>query len=131
MGPGDDSGGGGIDPGGGGSGDQFGGPNRRLKETSKFIFKQSNKEKIALRQTLDKLQIEINTFVKRGAKDVPIKNQTIIEDLSKALQINTHGLQEIKLNMSQMQVSGSSSFKERVEEIFTEYKLSINKNKFI
>ena len=33
--------------------------------------------------------------------------------------------------MTDLQVSGSASFNDRVDLIFTEYKLSINKNKFI
>ena len=52
-------------------------------------------------------------------------------NISEALVTNEHGLQEIKLNMSDMIVSGSASYTEKTTEIFTQYSLEINKNKFI
>ena len=44
-----------------------------------------------------------------------------IFDIKDSLVTNQHGLQEIRLDMSDLTVSGSSSYTAKTLEIFTEY----------
>ena len=76
------------------------------------------------------MQLTVNNYKKEGALNIQIGEPFIITDLNADLTINSHGLQEITLNMSKLFFSGSSSFTQRVDEIYTEYKLSINTYKF-
>ena len=36
--------------------------------------------------------MEVNVFIKKGARDVPIYNMTIYDNLSSLLKTNSHGL---------------------------------------
>ena len=81
---------------------------------------QSVEEKNALDLILSNLEVAVGVFYKHGAEDIPIKNMTIF-DIKDSLVTNQHGLQEIRLDMSDLTVSGSSSYTAKTLEIFTEY----------
>jgi hypothetical protein len=92
--------------------------------------RQSEAEIHALHLVLAAMEVEINVLKKDGAKDVRIREPITIKDLSKHLHINSHGLQEIKMDLDPLKIQGSSSFLQRVEQIFTEYSFKINKQEF-
>ena len=94
------------------------------------IDAQSDEEKNALDLVLSNLEVAVGVFYKHGAEDIPIKNMSKF-DIKDSLVTNQHGLQEIRLDMSDLTVSGSSSYTAKTLEIFTEYNFQINKNKFI
>ena len=75
------------------------------------------------------MELSINVFKKEGAKKVYVRPTQTIRDLVKYKTLNSHGLEEIILNMDNLMIQGSGSFAERVDEILTEYSLKINKHK--
>ena len=77
------------------------------------------------------MELSINVFKKEGAKKVPIRKTNVIRGLEKYKKINSHGLEEIELDMEMLTIQGSGSFAERVDEIITEYSLNINKFKLM
>ena len=45
------------------------------------------------------MELNINVFKREGAKKVPLMNPLIIRNLADYKRINSHGLEEIELNM--------------------------------
>ena len=72
------------------------------------------------------MELTINVFKKEGAKKVAMRPAKVIRDLTSTKKINSHGLEEIELDMENLMIQGSGSFAERVDEIITEYSLNIN-----
>ena len=79
-----------------------------------------------MNNTLDRILLEINVYKKVGARSVKIKDTIIVKDLKDLMTVNSHGLREIKLNVSDLLIKGSSEFMTNMEEIYTEYSFSIN-----
>ena len=79
-----------------------------------------------MNNTLDRILLEINVYKKVAAASVKIKDTIIVKDLKDLMTVNSHGLREIKLNVSDLLIKGSSEFMTNMEEIYTEYSFSIN-----
>ena len=79
---------------------------------------------------LDGMEMKVGQFYLDGTKEVTINDYSIV-NITENLVENSHGLKEIRLNMSNVLVSGSGSFYEKTMTIYTKYKLEINKKKFI
>ena len=80
----------------------------------------------AMNNTLDRILLEIDIYKKVGANSVKIKDTVQINNLKDHLEVNSHGLREIKLNVSDLLIKGSDEFMTSMEEIYTQYSFSIN-----
>ena len=86
-------------------------------------------EQIALNNTLDKMQLVINVQKKYGMITENETNQIVVDDLKEYLKTNSHGKKEIKLDSSDMIISGSDEHPQMMDVIFTQYSLRVNYNK--
>ena len=50
------------------------------------------------------MEIEINVFEIKGAINSPKQLPIVVKDLSKHLHINSHGLQEIKIDLDPLKI---------------------------
>ena len=66
--------------------------------------RQSPAEKLALNFVLGVMEIDVNVFKKEGAKKVKVQPTTVVKNLQEKLEINSHGLQELRLDMAPLMV---------------------------
>ena len=66
--------------------------------------RQSPAEKLALNFVLGVMEVDVNVFKKEGAKKVAVQPTTVVKNLQEKLEINSHGLQELRLDMAPLMV---------------------------
>ena len=86
-------------------------------------------ESATLNSTLDMMQLTIDIQQQAGARTENLTKRIVIDDLKEYTKTNSHGLKEIKLDVSDMKLQGSIEHPEKMDEIHTQYTLSINYNK--
>ena len=50
------------------------------------------------------MEVDVNVFKKEGAKKVAVQPTTVVKNLQEKLEINSHGLQELRLDMAPLMV---------------------------
>ena len=50
------------------------------------------------------MEIDVNVFKKEGANKVAVQPTTVVKNLQEKLEINSHGLQELRLDMAPLMV---------------------------
>ena len=81
---------------------------------------------VALNYTLDRLYMTVDVKTIIGANRFKIRPSRTILNLKDQIQLNSHDLYELKFDKNDLLVKGSGEFLEKMEELITEYTLSID-----
>lgn len=89
----------------------------------------SFREAATLNSTLDLMTLTIDIQKQSGAGTENLTKRIVVDDLKEYTKTNSHGLKEISLDTSDFILQGSIEHPEKMDEIHTQYTLSINYNK--